>query len=326
MDDDSSYMEDNQIFKDESRASEAPTEEIKKKFTVAEDIDHISFISMDPVTGPERKGKTYWREIVEHFHVSLSDEDYVCSRGADIMLRTFSENTLKAIHQQQLNRCIDSAIDFTMEEYVKISTEINKLNCLSNSLVIATELADQDAWNATNITLGSYDQANEECSDTDTNTDPVDPNATENTAEDEREEEPLNAGISESISISDNDITIRLSLAVFSKGIYGHKLKGSKTISYSALTKSIARRFDRRATKHPDLVLYIDRKNLLIKMGSNINTILRKRSNTAGDGAPFTVKDVANEDYVTRLLNRDQAFKTFSGVRSSSKYWKNQKK
>jgi hypothetical protein len=47
---------------------------------------------------------------------------------------------LKAIHQQQLNRSIDSAIDFTMEEHVKIATEINKLTCLSNSLVIATEV------------------------------------------------------------------------------------------------------------------------------------------------------------------------------------------
>lgn len=86
------------------------------------------------------------------------------------------------------------------------------LNVLKRKTFLNLQLADQDAWNATNITLGSYDQANEECSDTDTNTDPVDPNATENTAEDEREEEPLNAGISESISISDNDITIRLSL------------------------------------------------------------------------------------------------------------------
>lgn len=59
---------------------------------------------------------------------------------SSVMLKAFSENTVKAIHQQQLNKCIDSAINFTMEEYVKIATEINKLNCLSNSLVIATEV------------------------------------------------------------------------------------------------------------------------------------------------------------------------------------------
>lgn len=125
------------------------------------------------------------------------------------------------------------------------------------------QLADQDAWNTTHVTPGSYDEANGECLDT-----------TENAAEDENEEKPLNAGTSESILISDNDITIRLApgegrtlisvlmdkdsdFLSFPKVYYGHKLEGSKTISYSALTKSVARRFDRRAAKRPDLFCFV---------------------------------------------------------------------
>lgn len=39
---------------------------------------------------------------------------------SSVMLKAFSENTLEAIHQQQLNRCIDSAIDLQWKSMPKL--------------------------------------------------------------------------------------------------------------------------------------------------------------------------------------------------------------
>lgn len=202
------------------------------------------------------------------------------------------------------------------------------------------QISNQDEWNATNITSNVSDETNE--NDAESNNDNVN-EAETNNEEPEIEDEPLNAGTTESILTSDNDFTIRLApgegrtpisvltdkdsdFLSFPKVYYGHKLEGSASVSYSSLAKSVVRRFDRRAALRPDLLLYMDRKCLLTKMSSNISTILRKRNSNGTDGTPLTAKDMSNEDYITNLLNKDQAFKTFSGIRSSSEYWKNQKK
>lgn len=157
------------------------------------------------------------------------------------------------------------------------------------------QLANEDQWTATNLTHDVYDEMHEETLDVNSNdTGSVAENTAHDTdAEsideindtedlDETDDEPLNAGTSESILISDNDITIRLApgegripisilkdkdsdFLSFPKVYYGQKLEGSESISYSSLTKSVARRFDRRAAMRPDLVLYMDRKVLLTK-------------------------------------------------------------
>ncbi|KAG2191489.1 hypothetical protein INT47_013266 [Mucor saturninus] len=194
------------------------------------------------------------------------------------------------------------------------------------------QLADQTEWDSTNLVVEENEDNNEG----------DEPN--ENTGENnDIEDKPLNPGATDSILSSDNDFTIRLApgegrvpLSIlkdkdsdflsFPKIFFGTKIEGLNSISYSSVTKSLARRFDRRAVERADYLLFMDRKTQLLKMSSNISTILRKRKNTDNGNMPFTAKDVGNTDNVNRLLSKDQAFKTLSGVRSSSEYWKNQKK
>ncbi|KAG2192949.1 hypothetical protein INT47_004688 [Mucor saturninus] len=194
------------------------------------------------------------------------------------------------------------------------------------------QLADQTEWDSTNLVVEENEDNNEG----------DEPN--ENTGENnDIEDEPLNPGATDSILSSDNDFTIRLApgegrvpLSIlkdkdsdflsFPKIFFGTKIEGLNSISYSSVTKSIARIFDRRAVERADYLFFMDRKTQLLKMSSNISTILRKRKNTDNGNMPFTAKDVGNTDNVNLLLSKDQAFKTLSGVRSSSEYWKNQKK
>lgn len=151
--------------------------------------------------------------------------------------------------------------------------------------------------------------------------------------DDDEEDFPLN--IMATDSLIENNISVRLApgeghiplslirekdsdFLSFIKIYYGERLTGASNISYSALTKSLCRRIDRRAVNRVDYLLYMDRQSQLLKLYSNFNTVLRKRNKSNRDS--FTRLDVSNEDYVASLLNKDQAYKIFDGVRSSPSY------
>ncbi|CEP08567.1 hypothetical protein [Parasitella parasitica] len=153
------------------------------------------------------------------------------------------------------------------------------------------------------------------------------------------DEDELNAGSTETSIASDEALRMApgegrapISILVdrasdflaFPKIFMGQRLRIPDTITYTSLCKSLARSFDRRAVSRVDYLLFMDRKIQLIRLVSNVQTILRKRTN-ANTGSPYTVRDLLDGN-LTTLLNQDQAFRVLQGIRSSSEYWKTEKK
>lgn len=97
-----------------------------------------------------------------------------------------------------------------------------------------------------------------------------------------------------------------------------------KKVSPSNLAKSFARRKDRRCVTRSDVLFYLDRSLMLKKLASNVNIMLRQKSK--GNGGAYSVNEMLNDEMVDSYLNEDRAYRVLNGVRSSSEYWKAQKK
>lgn len=54
---------------------------------------------------------------------------------SDLMRETFSDDVLNKIYEEQLNKCMNSSLDFTSEEFLKLAMEIKKLNKPQGSTV-----------------------------------------------------------------------------------------------------------------------------------------------------------------------------------------------
>ncbi|KAG2193630.1 hypothetical protein INT47_007462 [Mucor saturninus] len=154
-------------------------------------------------------------------------------------------------------------------------------------------LSDRNVWNERNLNQESDNSNNMGIDEEIDEAEEEDELGYDETFDDEWEEdnvdEPLNIDATDTLIIDNNDNNISIRLA-------------PGEVSYNSMTKSMARRFDRRAVERLDYLLYI------------------KRKNTSSENQPFTAKDVSNDNYVTGLLSKDQAFKTFARVRSSSEY------
>ncbi|KAG2203378.1 hypothetical protein INT47_010076 [Mucor saturninus] len=318
----------------EKSIKEGPTlvcETMLSKWKCESDVVEVAFWDVDNHKFEDLNNITVMKD-------GNPDKNYFCSTcKASIKKSRVPTIALKnGFHFPDKVACIDSLIRleerFVSPRHVFQSIWSHKglLGQYKTKGGIVNVPVNVETTNENNINTNVPVQTNEDDYDT-VDEQGMEPESNEiNPAENEMEDEPsLNAGTTESILTSDNDFTIRLApgegmtpisvltdkdsdLLSFPKVYYGHKLEGSGSVSCGNLAKSVVRRFDRRAVMRPALLLYMDRKCLLTKMSSNISTILRKRSSNGTDGIPFTAKDVSNEDYVSNLLNKDQAFKTFS--------------
>lgn len=122
--------------------------------------------------------------------------------------------------------------------------------------------------------------------------------------------------------LQDNDVEYLAFPTVFN----GEKLSpsaGTRPISYSNICKSMLRRIDRRVAKRSDILLFMDRKKQLLKITSNVQICLRKKRLGASS---VTVGQVRENSNVTGIVSRDEAYKVFTGIRSSAEYWKGEKR
>jgi hypothetical protein len=107
--------------------------------------------------------------------------------------------------------------------------------------------------------------------------------------------EPINPGGQETLLLGDE--ALRLAPAqgnrptsllfdpdsdflAFPKIFCGERMAPSlnnRPLSYAELTKSMARRFDRRCVSRTDYLLFMDRKRQLLQMYSGLQTALRKK-------------------------------------------------
>ncbi|CEP15195.1 hypothetical protein [Parasitella parasitica] len=120
------------------------------------------------------------------------------------------------------------------------------------------------------------------------------------------DENELNAGLTETSIASDEAFRMspgegRSTFAIlvdrasdflaFPKTFTGQRMGIPRTITDTSICKSLARSFDRSAVSRADYLIFMDRNIQPIRLVSNLQAILRKRTN-ANTGSSYEVRDL----------------------------------
>ncbi|CEP17045.1 hypothetical protein [Parasitella parasitica] len=251
-------------------------------------------------------------------HVSLARKleyrkDYIKGNVSPLKIWRAAEH----LQQMPLYQDYDITLDtewmrVITNEIEQFNTDVNGNNYASNSSINFANIANTET---SDINASDTNPVDETTGTAPNFAPPVQPDV-----------QPVNPGGQETIIINDNE-QIRLAPAEGNRPL---SILVDKDTDFLAFPKIyVVQRFDRRVAERIDCILFMDRKYQLLKLRSNMNTVLRKKTNTGdidGQSRPYTAADVSDHSRVNQLLSKDQAYRTFQGIRSSSEYWKNEKK